>query len=95
LIDRIHLVVASGAAIEEDADGITSADNLGKMDIPVDLIRGNETQPVISAIHAALVDRIPNAVDHVIEGANHMVAIDRKHTAAVADIIRAAGLKTA
>ncbi|PXW72185.1 pimeloyl-ACP methyl ester carboxylesterase [Loktanella sp. PT4BL] len=92
LIRRIHLVVAGGAAIEEDADGVTSAARLGALDIPVTLIRGGQTQPVIKAIHDALVARIPQATDHVIEEAGHMIALT--HVAQIAAIIRAADQET-
>lgn len=88
LTKRIHLIVASGAAIEEDIAGITSAERLGGLNIPVTLIRGADTQPVIKAIHNALSERIPDAADHVIAGAAHMVAMT--HAAEVAAIIRAA-----
>ena len=92
LIDRIHLIVAGGGAIEEDAHGITSAQRLGQLTIPVTLIRGAATQPAIAAIHAALVDRIPDATDHVIANGAHMIPMT--HTDEVAAIIRAAGPKT-
>lgn len=92
LIAQIHLIVAIGGATEEDADGITSAERLGQLNIPVTLIRGGLTQPVIGAIHGALVDRIPTAVDHVIAGAAHMVPIT--HTEQVAEIMRAASQET-
>src|SRR6056297_1774206 len=39
LTARIHLVVATGADLEEDADGITRPERLGQLDIPVTLIR--------------------------------------------------------
>ncbi|WP_341367451.1 alpha/beta hydrolase [Yoonia sp. BS5-3] len=88
LIDRIHLIVAAGAAIEEDADGITSPARLGNVNIPVTLIRGGQTQPVIGAIHAALQDRIKGAQDHVVPAATHMAPIG--HAKDVAKIMRAA-----
>lgn len=92
LIDRIYLIVASGAAIEEDAEDITSAARLALLDIPVTLIRGGETQPVIAAIHDVLSSRIPNATDHEIAKAGHMISLT--HVRAVAEIIRAAGQET-
>ncbi|WP_400084057.1 alpha/beta fold hydrolase [Yoonia sp. R78084] len=92
LIQRIHLVVAGGAAIEEDADGVTSAARLGALDVPVTLIRGGQTQPVIKAIHDTLVARIPQATDHVVEEAGHMIALT--HVAQIAAIIRAADQET-
>lgn len=92
LIDRIHLIVAGGAAIEEDADGIISAERLGQLTMPVTLIRGAKTQPVIAAIHQVLVARIPNATDHVVSEAGHMISLT--HASSVAEIIRAADQET-
>ncbi|KQB96374.1 alpha/beta hydrolase [Loktanella sp. 1ANDIMAR09] len=92
LIQRIHLVVAGGAAIEEDADGVTSAERLGALNTPVTLIRGGQTQTVIKAIHDALVARIPRATDHVVANAGHMVALT--HVAQIAQIIRSADQET-
>lgn len=92
LIQRIHLVVAGGAAIEEDADGITSAARLGALNIPVTLIRGGRTQPVIKAVHDTLVARIPQATDHVVAEAGHMIALT--HVPQIAGIIRAADQET-
>lgn len=92
LVDRIHLIVAGGGAIEEDANGITSAARLGLLDIPVTLIQGADTQPVISAIHHVLAARIPRATNHVVAGAGHMISLT--HAQAVAEIIRAADPET-
>ena len=92
LTQRIHLIVAGAAPIEEDAAGITSARRLGELSIPVTLIRGADTQPVIRAIHQVLAARIPNATDHEIADAAHMVPLT--HTDQVAAIIRAADLNT-
>ena len=92
LTRRIHLIVAGAAAIEEDAAGITSAERLAALDIPVTLIRGTETQPVIKAIHDVLQQRISGATDHVVVGAGHMVAMT--HPDDVAAIIRAADQET-
>ncbi len=90
LTDRIHLVVATGADLEEDAAGITSAGSLGRVTIPVDLIRGEKSQPVVAAIHKRLAERLPNATDHVIAGAGHMLPIRSAFIPQVAAIIRAA-----
>ena len=92
LVDRIHLVVAGAAAIEEDADGSTAADRPGNLDIPATLIRGEDTQPVIKAIHARLAERLPNATAHAIAGAAHMVPLS--HVDQVAAIIHAADPET-
>lgn len=85
LVDRIALVAASGAEIEDDPAGITSA----PLDIPVTLIRGADSPPVIGAIHAGLLHNLSRASDHVVAGAGHMVPLT--HVDQVAAIIRAAG----
>ncbi len=92
LTKRIHLIVAGAAPIEEDAAGITSAERLSTLNIPVALIRGADTQPVIKAIHQVLAARITHATDHEVAGAAHMVPLT--HTDEVAAIIRAAGPET-
>lgn len=92
LTKRIHLIVAGAAAIEEDASGITSAERLAEVKVPVTLIRGSETVEVIAAIHETLVARLPNATDHVVSGAAHMLPMT--HTDQVAEIIRAADPET-
>ena len=92
LTRRVHLIVAGGAAIEEDAAEITSAKRLSALDIPVTLIRGAQTRPVIKAIHTALANRMPNATDHAVAGAAHMISMT--HTDETAAIIRAADPKT-
>ncbi len=88
LVDRIHLIVAGGGPIEEDADGIMTPERLSNVNVPVTLIRGAATQPVIGGIHESLATRLPDAVDHVVPGAAHMVPIT--HMPEVAAIIRAA-----
>ncbi len=88
LTDRIHLIVAGAAAIEEDSDGITSPERLGALDIPVTLIRGAHSIDVIAAIHTTLAARITHATDHIVPDAGHMLPLT--HTEQVADLIRAA-----
>ncbi len=88
LSGRIHLVAASGPEIEDDPAGVTAA----LLDIPVTLIRGADSPPVIGAIHAGMMQNFRNAADHVVAGAGHMLPLT--HTAQVAAIIRAAGSGT-
>lgn len=92
IVKRIHLIPAGAVAIEDDPDGITSADRLSTLNIPVTLIRGRKSPPVMAAIHAALAARLPQARDHVVEDAAHMLPIT--HRAQVAAVIRAADPET-
>lgn len=93
LTKRIYLVAASGTALEEDPDGITSAERLKQLTMPVRLIRGEVSPPIIAAIHAALADRIPQATDHEVKTAGHMLPMT--HTEEVAAIIQAGDPETA
>ncbi len=90
LTARIHLVVATGSDLEEDPDGITSPERLAQLEIPVTLIRGEKTQPIMADIHAALVARLPNATDHVLAGAGHMAPLRKPFIPQIAAIIREA-----
>lgn len=87
LTARIHLIVAGATATEEDPEGITSPETLGGLNIPVSLIRGENSPDIVGAIHEVLTARIPDAVDHVIEGAGHMLPMP--YPKQVAAIIRA------
>ena len=89
LARRIHMVIAGGRAIEDDPQGITSETRLSQLNIPVTLIRGGKTRPVIAAIHNALEARIPQSTDHCVAGAGHMLPILPDYLAKVAAIIRA------
>lgn len=86
LAAHIHLIPAGAAAIEDDRDGVIP--RLSEVSVPVTLIRGGDSPTVIAAIHSGLQDAMPQATDHVIAGAGHMVALT--HAKAVAGIIRGA-----
>ena len=90
LTNRIHLIVATGADLEEDPACTTSPESLGRVTVPVDLIRGEKSQPVIAEIHKRLVVRLPHATDHVIARAGHMLPFRSAFIPQVAEIIRAA-----
>ena len=80
---RMPLVTASAPAIQDDIHGLLP--RLSEIAVPVTLIRGSKTQPVVADIHAALAAQIPDANDHVVEGAGHMVPLT--HVAETAALI--------
>jgi len=88
LTERIRLVVATGAEVEADPSGITSATRLAGLHIPVTLIRGAGSPDIIGAVHDVLTSRIAGATDRVVPDAGHMVPLT--HPDQVAAIIRAA-----
>ncbi|PIE11657.1 MAG: alpha/beta hydrolase [Rhodobacterales bacterium] len=70
-----HYVPDSAPALHHDGPGLLAPGRLEALDIPVTLIAGAQSHPVIADIHAALAERLPNARSVVIEGAGHMVPI--------------------
>ena len=80
---RMPLIMAGSPAIQDDLHGV--AHRLSQIEIPVTLIRGESSPPIIPAIHAAIRAALPQARDHVVAGAGHMVPMT--HVSQVAAII--------
>ena len=80
---RMPLIMASTPAIQDDVHHV--ADRLPQVTVPVTLIRGETSPPIIPAIHAAICAALPQAREHVVAGAGHMVPMT--HVAKVAAII--------
>ena len=80
---RMPLIMAGVPAIQDDIHAVKA--RLSKVSVPVSLIRGETSPPIIPAIHAAICASVPQAQDHVIAGAGHMVPMT--DTAAVAALI--------
>lgn len=88
LTSLIHLIPVAAPSIEDDITGVLASGALEALDIPVTLIRGIQSPPIVRAIHEALCERLPNATDHVVEGAAHMLPVT--HPDAVASAMMAA-----
>lgn len=86
-VHRMDFIAQSAADLEEDQSGMCAAGVLEELNIPVTLIRGATSHPVIADVHDKLAECLPNATQHVVAGAGHMAPIT--HTADVADIIKA------
>ena len=87
IVQRIGLIVAAGPALESDNVGLLDHGRLEAIGVPVLLIEGQRSPPVIGAIQTELARRLPQARRVVIEGAAHMVPIT--HPAPVATAIAA------
>lgn len=83
----IHIVPACDASVYKDRAGVLQPGVLQGLDLPVLLLRGAETQPVIAVVNDGLARRLPNARSEVIEGAGHMVSIT--HPSETAAVIQA------
>ena len=80
---RMPLIMAGVPSIQDDVHAV--AGRLAQVAVPVTLIRGESSPPIIPAIHAAICAALPQARDHVVAGAGHMVPMT--HVADVARII--------
>lgn len=75
IADRIGLIGAQNPALIDDIAGLLAPGRLEGLDIPVLLLRGDASPPVIAAIHAELARRLPRAAQSVVRGAGHMLPI--------------------
>ncbi len=86
LIKRIALISETDRTLNEDSVGLLDKGRLEALDMPVLLLRGERSQPIMQDIHDALAARIADVRQVVVEGAGHMVPIT--HPAEVARAIR-------
>lgn len=86
LIRRIPLIVAARGATDLDQGNLLIPNRLEGLAIPVDLIAGAQTEPIIHSVHKVLARRLPHVDAHVVDGASHMVALT--HVPEVAAIIQ-------
>lgn len=87
IADRIHLITAPWNVLLDDAPGLLTPGRLEALTMPVLLLEGDQSPPIINAITQALKARIPQAKSEQINGAGHMLPIT--HAGEVADHIRA------
>lgn len=80
---RMPLIMAGVPAIQDDVFDVVG--RMSGLTVPVTLIRGEHTQPIVPAIHAAICAAVPHARNHVVAGAGHMVPLT--HVAQVAALI--------
>ncbi|WP_386683961.1 alpha/beta fold hydrolase [Loktanella sp. R86503] len=80
---RMPLIMAGTPSIQDDIHD--AAGRLSQLQMPVCLIRGELSVPIVPAIHAGICAAVPQARDHVVPKAGHMVPLT--HVAQVAQII--------
>jgi lipase len=84
---RMPLIAALNPALTEDAGGLLGPYRLESLGIPVLLLEGDRSPPVIAAIHDELARRLPQVTRVVVPGAAHMLPLT--HTAQVRAAIAA------
>lgn len=85
-VERIHLITAAWSVQGEDAPGLLAPGRLEKIRVPVTLVEGGATDPVVRRINDLYETRIPDTERHVIPGAGHMAPIT--HAGIVAPLVR-------
>ncbi|WP_245706416.1 alpha/beta fold hydrolase [Ruegeria marina] len=75
MIRGIHIVPTVDNALFEDSAGLLRPGILDRVTMPVLLLRGALSHPVMTAISQGLVRRLPEAREAVIDGAGHMLPI--------------------
>jgi pimeloyl-ACP methyl ester carboxylesterase len=83
MAQQMSFVVATGPSLFDDIHEILRPRGLEALTCPVTLIRGAHSPVIVQGIHEGLCARIPQACDHVVEGAGHMVVAT--HAGIVAD----------
>lgn len=86
IIDRIGLIAAQQSTLTDDAAGMLTYGRLEALGVPVLLLQGAESPPVIDAINAELARRLPQVRRAVVAGAGHMVPIT--HAAECAALVQ-------
>jgi pimeloyl-ACP methyl ester carboxylesterase len=82
---QIHLIAANSPSVLEDRPGLVKNRLIETVKVPVLLIRGAKSPPIMQPVHAAIARRLPNARSIAIPGAAHMAPIT--HPGPVADAI--------
>lgn len=75
MIAQMPTVRASQEALIEDSADLLRPGGLEALSMPVLFLRGGQTMPIIAHIHAALMARIPQAREAVVDEAGHMLPI--------------------
>lgn len=75
MADRIHLIVAQNPILMQDSAGLLAYMRLESIGVPVLLVEGGASPPIIGAVQAELARRLPMAERLVVPDAGHMVPI--------------------
>lgn len=84
MVRAIPVVPACATAIYDDSEGLLAPGALDALTMPVRLLRGTASHPVMTPVLEGLAAHLPNARIEVIDGAGHMLPISHApETAAV------------
>ncbi len=84
ILERIHLIAVQNPVLLEDAAGLLRYMGLESIGVPVLLVEGADSPPIIDAVQTELARRLPNVQRLIVPGAGHMVPITHADTVAAA-----------
>ncbi len=87
ILDRMHLIVAQNPVLLDDAAGLLRYLGLESIGVPVLLVEGANSPPIIDAVHRELARRLPQVTRLVVPQAGHMVPIT--HAGAIKSAVMA------
>lgn len=87
MTERIHLIIAAWPMVLDDRPGLLAPGRLEAIRIPVLLVEGNLSPPIVSAVNRALARRLPHASRMTVPEAGHMLPIS--HPAQLAALMTA------
>lgn len=90
---QMRFVVGTEPSLWQDRAGMLAPGGLEALDMPVTLLRGSETVPVIAEVHRGLMMRLPQVQEVVVGGAGHMSLLTHPQAVigALGDQFRGAG----
>ena len=86
ITERIHHIAAQNPFLLDDSTGLLREGGLESVKVPVLLVEGGESPPIIDAVQSALAARLPIAKRLIVPGAGHMVSIT--HAAEVGRVVQ-------
>lgn len=87
ILARIPHIGAQNPVLLDDAAGLLQAGGLEALRVPVLMVEGGDSPPIINAVQGALCARLPKVTRLVVPGAGHMVPIT--HPEVVARAVQA------
>lgn len=87
VVQRIAQVAALDPVLAGDSAGLLAYMRLESLGVPVLLLEGRNSPPIIAAIQAALAERLPQSQRVILDGAAHMSPVT--HADAVAAAVQA------
>lgn len=75
IVQRVRLIEAQNRFLLDDAAGLLRPGGLEALRMPVLLIDGADSPPIIDALHRGLAARLPQVTRLTVPGAGHMVPI--------------------